>query len=157
MRRFQRDNIDEPSEENTIKILQGIKAYYEDYHNTIITQDAIEAAVKLSVKYQTDKKLPDKAIDLIDVACSRFKVNNQTEELIVTEDNVQFELAKMINLPEEQVKERESDNLANLQDNLKSSVYGQDTAIESIVDKILVAQAGLKNENKPVGLSLIHI
>jgi|TARA_R110002074_G_scaffold288072_1_gene459755 ATP-dependent Clp protease ATP-binding subunit ClpA len=151
MRRFQRVNIDEPSEENTIKILQGIKAYYEDYHNTIITQDAIEAAVKLSVKYQTDKKLPDKAIDLIDVACSRFKVNNQTEELIVTEDNVQFELAKMINLPEEQVKERESDNLANLQDNLKSSVYGQDTAIESIVDKILVAQAGLKNENKPVG------
>ena len=151
MRRFQRVSIDEPSKENTIKILNGIKQYYESYHDTTITDDAIEAAVKLSVKYQTDKKLPDKAIDLIDVACSRFKVNNQFENKIVTEDNIQFELAKMINLPEEQVKERESENLAHLEDNLKSVVYGQDNAIEDIVDKILVAQAGLKSENKPIG------
>ena len=151
MRRFQRVNIDEPSEENTIKILQGIKGYYETYHDTTITEEAIKAAVKLSVKYQTEKKLPDKAIDLIDVACSRFKVNNQLENKIVNEDNIQFELAKMINLPEEQVKERESENLANLEHNLKNVVYGQDQAIEDIVDKILVAQAGLKSENKPVG------
>jgi ATP-dependent Clp protease ATP-binding subunit ClpA len=151
MRRFQRVSIDEPSEENTIKILQGIKGYYETYHDTTITQEAIEASVKLSVKYQTDKKLPDKAIDLIDVACSRFKVNNQIENKIVTEESIQFELAKMINLPEEQVKERESENLAHLEDNLKKVVYGQDHAIEDIVDKILVAQAGLKSENKPIG------
>ena len=151
MRRFQRVSIDEPSKENTIKILNGIKQYYESYHDTTITDDAIEAAVKLSVKYQTDKKLPDKAIDLIDVACSRFKVNNQFENKVVTEDNIQFELAKMINLPEEQVKERESENLAHLEDNLKKVVYGQDNAIEDIVDKILVAQAGLKSENKPIG------
>tara|TARA_B100000085_G_scaffold285670_1_gene323021 strand:- start:8152 stop:10398 length:2247 start_codon:yes stop_codon:yes gene_type:complete len=151
MRRFQRVSIDEPSEENTIKILQGIKGYYETYHDTTITQEAIEASVKLSVKYQTDKKLPDKAIDLIDVACSRFKVNNQIENKIVTEESIQFELAKMINLPEEQVKERESDNLAHLDENLKAVVYGQDHAIEDIVDKILVAQAGLKSENKPIG------
>ena len=151
MRRFQRVSIDEPSEENTIKILQGIKGYYETYHDTTITEEAIKAAVKLSVKYQTEKKLPDKAIDLIDVACSRFKVNNQIENKIVNEENIQFELAKMINLPEEQVKERESENLANLEHNLKNVVYGQDQAIEDIVDKILVAQAGLKSENKPVG------
>ena len=151
MRRFQRVSIDEPSEENTIKILQGIKGYYETYHDTTITEEAIKAAVKLSVKYQTEKKLPDKAIDLIDVACSRFKVNNQIENKIVNEENIQFELAKMINLPEEQVKERESENLANLEQNLKNVVYGQDQAIEDIVDKILVAQAGLKSENKPVG------
>ena len=151
MRRFQRVSIDEPSEENTIKILQGIKGYYETYHDTTITEEAIKAAVKLSVKYQTEKKLPDKAIDLIDVACSRFKVNNQIENKIVNEENIQFELAKMINLPEEQVKERESENLANLEQNLKNVVYGQDQAIEDIVDKILVAQAGLKTENKPVG------
>ena len=117
MRRFQRVSIDEPSEENTIKILQGIKGYYETYHDTTITEEAIKAAVKLSVKYQTEKKLPDKAIDLIDVACSRFKVNNQIENKIVNEENIQFELAKMINLPEEQVKERESENLANLEHN----------------------------------------
>jgi len=151
MRRFQRVTIDEPSRENTVLILQGVKKYYEDYHNTEITEEAIQAAVDLSIKYQTDKKLPDKAIDLIDVACARFKVNNQTENKIVTESNVQFELAKMVNLPEEQVKERESENLAHLEDNLKKVVYGQDQAIEDIVDKILVAQAGLKSENKPIG------
>tara|TARA_B100000902_G_C27320949_1_gene924417 strand:+ start:1618 stop:3864 length:2247 start_codon:yes stop_codon:yes gene_type:complete len=151
MRRFQRVTIDEPSRENTVLILQGVKKYYEDYHATEITEDAIEAAVDLSIKYQTDKKLPDKAIDLIDVACARFKVNNQTENKIVAEENIQFELAKMVNLPEEQVKERESENLAHLEDNLKKVVYGQDKAIEDIVDKILVAQAGLKSENKPVG------
>jgi len=151
MRRFQRVSIDEPSKENTVKILQGIKQYYESYHNTTITDDAIDAAVNLSIKYQPDKKLPDKAIDLIDVACSRFKVKNQLENKVVTEDSVQFELAKMIDLPEEQVKEKESENLVNLDTNLKSSVFGQDKAVEDIVDKILVAQAGLKNEDKPVG------
>ena len=151
MRRFQRVGIDEPSEENTIKILQGVRKYYEDYHNTLITDEAILAAVKLSVKYQTDKKLPDKAIDLIDVACARFKVKNITKDKVVTEESVQFELAKMVKLPEEQVKERESENLAHLEENLKGVVFGQEKAIEDIVDKILVAQAGLKSENKPVG------
>ena len=151
MRRFQRVTIDEPSQDDTILILQGVKKYYEEYHKTEITEEAIQAAVKLSVKYQTDKKLPDKAIDLIDVACARFKVNNQVENKIVTEASIQFELAKMINLPEEQVKERESENLAHLEDNLKKVVYGQDKAIEDIVDKILVAQAELKSADKPIG------
>ena len=151
MRRFQRVGIDEPNRENTIKILEGLKKYYEEYHGTEITSEAIESAVDLSIKYQTDKKLPDKAIDLIDVACSRFKVRNQTENKIVNKDSIQFELAKMIKLPEEQVKERESDNLVNLPKNLKAKVYGQDDAIDTIVDKILVAQAGLKDENKPIG------
>ena len=151
MRRFQRVTVEEPTPEVTKDILTGIKKYYEDYHNTEITQDAINAAVKLSVKYQTDKKLPDKAIDLIDVACSRFKLNEQTENKVVTEKEIQFELAKMINLPTEQVAEKETDNLVKLEDNLKKVVYGQDSAIESIVDKILVSQAGLKPDNKPVG------
>ena len=151
MRRFQRVGVDEPSKEITFEILLGIKKYYESYHATEITEDAIQSAIDLSVKYQTDKKLPDKAIDLIDVACARFKVRNQTENKIVTKDSIQFELAKMIKLPEEQVKERESENLVHLEDNLKKVVYGQDDAIESIVDKILVAQAGLKSENKPIG------
>jgi ATP-dependent Clp protease ATP-binding subunit ClpA len=152
MRRFQRVVVGEPSKETTKEILTGIKKYYEDYHNTIITQEAIDAAVKLSVKYQSDKKLPDKAIDLIDVACARFKVNDdESEEKIVTEENIQFELAKMLNLPTEQVAERETSNLANLEANIKKVVYGQDTAIEQIVDKILVSQAGLKADDKPVG------
>ena len=151
MRRFQRVGIDEPSAETTIKILQGVRKYYEDYHGTTITDAAIEAAVKLSIKYQTDKKLPDKAIDLVDVACARFKVKNQEENKVVSEENIQYELAKLVKIPEEQVAERESENLVHLEENLKGVVYGQDKAIEDIVDKILVAQAGLKSENKPIG------
>ena len=151
MRRFQRVTIGEPSKETTSDILKGIKKYYEDYHNTTITDEAINAAIKLSVKYQSDKKLPDKAIDLIDVACARFKVNDQEEDKVVTEDNIYFEIAKMLNLPTEQVAEKETENLAKLENNLKQVVYGQDQAIESIVDKILVSQAGLKPDDKPVG------
>ena len=150
MRRFQRVNIDEPSTDVTKDILRGIKKYYEDYHNTEITEEAIEAAVKLSVKYQSDKKLPDKAIDLIDVACSRFNLQPKDNK-VVGEEEIQFELGKMLKLPTEQVAERETENLANLESNLKKTVYGQDKAIEDIVDKILVAQAGLKPDDKPVG------
>ena len=151
MRRFQRVSIDEPSAETTKEILKGLRKYYEEFHNVEIKDSAIDAAVKLSVKYQTDKKLPDKAIDLIDVACARFKVRDQEENKIIDEASVQFELAKLVKLPEEQVKERESENLAHLEENLKGVVYGQEKAIDEIVDKILVAQAGLKNENKPIG------
>jgi ATP-dependent Clp protease ATP-binding subunit ClpA len=152
MRRFQRVTIGEPSKDTTKEILRGIKKYYEDYHATQITENAIEAAVKLSVKYQTDKKLPDKAIDLIDLACARYKLKDEFKgDKIVDEAEVQFELSKVLKIPTEQVSERETDNLANLDKNLKSVVYGQDDAIENIVDKILVAQAGLKPDDKPVG------
>ena len=151
MRRFQRVTVDEPSKEVTKDILRGIKKYYEGYHNTVITEEAIEEAVKLSIKYQTDKKLPDKAIDLIDVACSRFNLKEVTGDKIVGSEEIQFELAKIIKLPEEQVAEKETENLAHLEGNLKKAVYGQDSAIEGIVDKILVAQAGLKPDNKPIG------
>lgn len=151
MRRFQRITVDEPSPEITVDILQGIKKYYEEYHSVQITDDAIDAAVALSIKYQSDKKLPDKAIDLIDVACSRYKLKLEVAEKVVGEKEVQFELAKMLNLPFEQIAQLESDNLANLEQTLKQVVYGQDLAIDTIVDKILVAQAGLKSQDKPVG------
>ena len=151
MRRFQRVTIDEPTPEITNDILQGIKQYYEKFHGTTITDEAIEAAVKLSVKYQTDKKLPDKAIDLIDVACSRFKVNNETENLILTKEKIEFELAKIVNIPEEQVAQKETQKLAKLEENIKKHVYGQDSAITNVVDRIFINQAGLKAENKPIG------
>jgi ATP-dependent Clp protease ATP-binding subunit ClpA len=151
MRRFQRVSVDEPSRDTTLEILEGIKKYYEEFHNVVITSEALVAAVDLSIKYQSDKKLPDKAIDLIDVACARFKVRDITENKVVNKESIQFELAKMTNLPEDQVKGRESENLAHLEDNLKNVVYGQDKAISDIVDKILVSQAGLKSDNKPVG------
>ena len=151
MRRFQRVTVDEPSSEVTNDILNGIKKYYEDYHSTTITQDAIDEAIKLSVKYQADKKLPDKAIDLIDQACSRFNLKAPVKKKVVTAESIQFELAKVINIPEEQVAERETENLAHLEHNIKSQVYGQDKAVEDVVDKILVSQAGLKSADKPIG------
>jgi ATP-dependent Clp protease ATP-binding subunit ClpA len=150
MRRFQRITVDEPTLEVTKQILKGIKKYYEQHHNVKIRDDAIDAAIKLSVKYQADKKLPDKAIDLIDLACSRFNLK-LSDERIVAEKEIQYELAKMVNMPEEKIMETESSNLSTLQDNLAQQVYGQDLAITEVVDKILVAQAGLKSENKPVG------
>ena len=150
MRRFQRVTVDEPTPEMARDILMGVKKYYEKHHNVVINDAAVEAAVKLSVKYIPDRKLPDKALDLIDVACSRFNLKTEAERVVDVKE-VQFELSKMVNLPEETVSEKESANLVNLEKNMKAEVYGQDDAIDEVVDKILVAQAGLKSENKPIG------
>jgi ATP-dependent Clp protease ATP-binding subunit ClpA len=150
MRRFQRITVDEPSQEMTFKILSGIKKYYEKHHDVKIKDCALHAAIKLSVKYQADKKLPDKAIDLIDVACSRFNLK-VADQRVVAEREIQFELAKMVNLPEEQVMETESAHIATLQEKIENDVFGQDLALTEIVDKIIVAQAGLKPDNKPIG------
>ena len=150
MRRFQRITVDEPTQEVTMQILKGIKKYYEGFHNVKIRTDALQAAIKLSVKYQTDKKLPDKAIDLIDLACSRFNLK-LSDERTIGEREVQFELAKMVQMPEEKIMETESFTMSALQDNVQADVFGQDQAVIEIVDKIIVAQAGLKSENKPIG------
>ena len=150
MRRFQRITVDEPTVEVTLQILKGIKKYYEGFHNVKIKDDALQAAIKLSVKYQTDKKLPDKAIDLIDLACSRFNLK-LADERVITEREIQYELAKVVQMPEEVISEQESDNLATLQTKLQDEVFGQDLAVQEVVDKIMVAQAGLKSENKPIG------
>ena len=150
MRRFQRITVDEPTQEVTLQILKGIKKYYEGFHNVKIKDDALTAAIKLSVKYQADKKLPDKAIDLIDLACSRFNLK-LADDRIINEREIQYELSKMVNIPEEIVMETESQNIATLQEKLEADVFGQDLAVQEVVDKIIVAQAGLKSENKPIG------
>jgi ATP-dependent Clp protease ATP-binding subunit ClpA len=155
MRRFQRVTIDEPSQEMTVKILKGIKKYYEKHHNVKISDAAIEQAVKLSIKYMADKKLPDKAIDILDCAAARYKLKDDpaTEgiEQIVDIEQVTYELSKMINMPLETVAQKESKNLADLEGGMKSAVYGQDKAVETLLDKIFVAQAGMKHPNKPIG------
>ena len=155
MRRFQRVTVDEPSQEMTVKILKGIKKYYEKHHNVKISDAAIEQAVKLSIKYMADKKLPDKAIDILDCAAARYKLKDDpaTEgvEQIVDIEQVTYELSKMINMPLETVAQKESKNLADLEGGMKSAVYGQDKAVETLLDKIFVAQAGMKHPNKPIG------
>ncbi len=150
MRRFQRITVDEPTQAVTIDILKGLKKYYENYHRAQITDAAIETAVKLSCKYQTDKKLPDKAIDLIDLAGSRFNIAPKDNRQIDSAE-IEYELSKIITIPVETIQQRESSNLAHLEKNMKAEVYDQDEAITNIVDKVLIAQAGLKRENKPIG------
>lgn len=158
MRRFQRVTIDEPSADMTVKIIKGIRKYYENHHNVKITDAAIDQAVKMSVKYMTDKKLPDKAIDIIDCASARYKLKDDpsTEgvQQIVDIEQVVFEVSKMLNMPLESVSQKESKNIADLEKNLKKSIYGQDVAVEKLCDKIFVAQAGMKNLNKPIGCFL---
>jgi ATP-dependent Clp protease ATP-binding subunit ClpA len=151
MRRFQRVTVDEPSPAEAIEILTAIKQYYEEFHSATITDAAIEEAVKLSVKYQPDKKLPDKAIDLIDVACSRFKLNDQIENKLVDKENIQFEMSIMVDMKADRIAEREGEGMKDLEKNIKSIVFGQDDAIEKIVDKVLMSQAGLQDDDKPVG------
>ena len=151
MRRFQRITVDEPTQEVTLQILKGLKKYYEEFHKVKIKDDALQAAIKLSVRYQADKKLPDKAIDLIDCACSRFNLKLADSDRVVTASEIEHELARMVQMPEEQIKETESEGLINLEAQLKEEVYGQDLAITEVVDKIHVARAGLKPENKPIG------
>ena len=150
MRRFQKVVVDEPNEATAIKILKGLKKYYEKHHNVKITSQAVIDAVKYSNKYITDRKLPDKAIDLIDCACARFKVRDE-EGGTVDHDEIVFEISKLANLPVDQIANKENTNLSSLEKNMKAKVFGQEKAIESLLDKVFIAQAGLKSLNKPVG------
>ena len=155
MRRFQRVTIEEPTAEMAVKILKGLKKYYENHHNVKISDAAIEQAVKLSVKYMADKKLPDKAIDIIDCASARYKLKDDDGmegiPQIVDIEQVTYELSKMINMPLETVAQKESKNLSDLDSQMKGVVYGQDRAVETLLDKIFVSQAGMKAPNKPIG------
>jgi ATP-dependent Clp protease ATP-binding subunit ClpA len=153
MRRFQRVVINEPNEVTAIKIIKGLKKYYEQHHGVKITNQAVIDSVKYSIKYMTDKRLPDKAIDLIDCACARFKVRDE-EAGIVDHDEIVFEVSKLTGLPLDQIAAKENKNLKDLDKTMRSKVYGQEPAIEILLDKIFIAQAGLKSLNKPVGAFL---
>ena len=150
MRRFQRVVIDEPNEATAIKIIKGLKKYYEKHHGVKITNQAVIDSVKYSIKYISDKKLPDKAIDLIDCASARFKVRDE-EGGIVDHDEILFEISKIANIPLEQISSKENANLVSLEKNMKEKVFGQETAIDTLLDKVFIAQSGLKSLNKPVG------
>jgi|TARA_R110001592_G_scaffold190744_2_gene436756 ATP-dependent Clp protease ATP-binding subunit ClpA len=150
MRRFQRLQVGEPSKETSIKILKGVKQYYEQFHKCTITDEACEDAVDYSTKFIADKKLPDKAIDVIDVACARLRLNNVKDGKIDHEEII-HEISVMTGISIEQLSQKQASNLKTLEEKMKLQVYGQDKAINTITDKILVARAGLKSLTKPVG------
>ena len=150
MRRFQRLQIGEPTKETSIKILKGVKHYYEKFHNCTITDEACEDAVDYSAKFIADKKLPDKAIDVMDVACARLRLNAVKDGKIDHEEII-HEISNMTGISIEQLSQKQASNLKTLDEKMKLQVFGQDKAISTITDKILVARAGLKSLNKPVG------
>jgi ATP-dependent Clp protease ATP-binding subunit ClpA len=150
MRRFQRLQVGEPSKETAVKILKGVKQYYEKFHNCTITDEACEDAVDYSTKFIADKKLPDKAIDVIDVACARLRLNGVKDGRI-DHDEIIHEISVMTGISIEQLSQKQASNLKTLEEKMKLQVFGQDKAINTITDKILVARAGLKSLTKPVG------
>ena len=150
MRRFYKLNVDEPSAQVAKDILYGLRQHFEKFHMGIIEDEAIESAVDLSVRHQTDKRLPDKAIDLIDMSCARLKIKNP--DFIVTKSDIVDTIAKATKIPRENLLgEKASENLINLDSTIKDKLYGQDTAVDQVLEKIYVAKAGMKSHNKPVG------
>jgi len=150
MRRFQRLQVGEPSKETAVKILKGVKHYYEKFHNCTITDEACEDAVDYSSKYIADKKLPDKAIDVMDVACARLRLKG-VQDGKIDHDEIIHEISVMTGISIEQLSQKQASNLKTLDEKMKLQVFGQDKAISTITDKILVARAGLKSLTKPVG------
>jgi len=150
MRRFHRLTIEEPSPEVAKDILFGLKEGFEKFHKGKISDEAIESAVDLSVRYQSDKKLPDKALDLIDTACAKLKI--KTPNYMLRKSHIVDLISKFTKIPVDQIGSEETfTGLQSLETNIKSKLYGQDTAVDTVLEKIYVARAGLKTINKPIG------
>ncbi|EDM23050.1 ATP-dependent Clp protease ATP-binding subunit ClpA [Caminibacter mediatlanticus] len=147
-RRFQKIDIKEPSIEDTIKILEGLKPKYEEFHNVRYSKEAIKSAAILAKKYLREKFLPDSAIDLIDEAGAKYKLRGKK---LITKSDIESIVANIANIPKESASQNEVEKLKNLEDNLKAKVFGQDEAIKELVKVIKRKKAGLTREDKPIG------
>ena len=151
MRRFNRVTVGEPTIEIAKQILSGIKPLYETFHNVKITNAAISEAVELSARYQADKKLPDKAIDLIDSAAALRRTKARGSRTIDVAQ-IRRELSRITGIPEAQMgAENTQKIMPNIGAEIKAVVYNQDAAVDKVLDRVWVSQAGLKSDNKPVG------
>ena len=149
MRRFARVTIEEPSIDHAKQIMHGLKTQFESYHNVKITDTAVDASVDYSVKYITDRQLPDKSIDVLDRACAKAKIFDAFRD-VETKD-IQEQIAKISGIKFESIIQTKTESLEKLNESIKQEVFGQDDVIDKLVDTVLVAQAGLKQENKPIG------
>ena len=150
-RRFQKIVVEEPSEEDTVKMLQGLKQHYEKHHNVTYDDEALVEAVKLSCRYINDRRLPDKAFDIIDEAGAHCKLTNKKR---VTEEVIENIVAKMAHLPNETVSQEDYEQVIKLAGELKKEIFGQDQAIDELVSVIKLAKAGLRGHEKPLGCYL---
>lgn len=152
VRRFQKIDVNEPSIDDAIEIMKGLKPYFEDYHKLRYTNDAIKSAVELSARYISDRKLPDKAIDVIDeTGAAQMLLPASRRRKLITEKEIEATIATMARIPPKTVSKDDEMVLANLEKELRSVVYGQDKAIEALSTSIKLARAGLREPNKPIG------
>jgi ATP-dependent Clp protease ATP-binding subunit ClpA len=152
VRRFQKIDVGEPSVDDAIKILMGLKPYYEKFHRIRYTNDAIKAAVELSAKYINDRKLPDKAIDIIDeVGAAQMLVTESKRKKTISVKDVETVVAKIARIPPKAVSRDDREVLLNLERDLKTMVFGQDKAIEALASAIKLSRAGLREPEKPIG------
>ena len=157
IRRFQTIEVKETSVEETIKIIEGLKSNYENYHNVKYTDEAIKLAVELSSKYINDRFLPDKAIDIIDEAGSYISMNREdSNEKIIDEKIIEEVISKVCHIPKNTVEKDEISSLKELEDNLEKNIFGQNKAIHEVVRCIKMSRAGLNEENKPIS-SLLFV
>lgn len=151
-RRFQKIDVNEPTVADTIKILKGLKPYFEDHHSIKYTNDAIKTAVELSARYINDRKLPDKAIDVIDEAgaAQHLIVESKRRKTIGTKE-IEAVISKIARIPPKSVSKSDAEVLKDLETTLKRVVFGQDNAIEALSSAIKLARAGLREPEKPIG------
>ena len=150
-RRFQKVDIEEPSQEETLKILEGLKSKFEEHHELKYSKEALKSAVELSSKHINDKFLPDKAIDVVDEAGARLRLLKNNRRKTVSELDIQKVISLMARIPEKSVSKDDKVSLGKLEENLKRVIFGQDDAIEKLVSSIVMSRAGLGNEEKPIG------
>ncbi len=155
VRRFQKIDVAEPTVPDAIKILKGLKPYFEEYHKVRYTAEAIKASVELAAKYINDRKLPDKAIDVIDeVGASQMLLPESRRKKVIGVKEVEEVIAKMARIPPKSVSKTDAEALRTLESDLKRVVYGQDAAIHALASAIKLARAGLRQPEKPIGCYL---
>ena len=152
VRRFQKIDVNEPSIPDAIEILKGLKPYFEDFHKLKFTNEAVKAAVELSARYIHDRKLPDKAIDVIDeTGASQMLLPESRRKKTIGMKEIEATIATMARIPPKTISKDDSEVLKSLEESLKRVVYGQDAAISSLASAIKLARAGLRDAEKPIG------
>ena len=149
MRRFYRVVIDEPSRDSTVKILAGLSERLNDFHSVNILPEAVEAAVDSATRYISDRKNPDKSIDLLDAACAKQRVL-ENEGAEITKELIYEQVEKFTGVPADKLKGDNIDRITTLDVNIKSKLYGQDETVDSVIERVYVSFAGIGNEIKPI-------
>ena len=149
MRRFHRVGIDEPDDTTTEQILIGLSPRLESFHNVLIDTDAITACVELSRRYIHDRKNPDKSIDLLDGACARERVKD-LGNVTITKDMIMAQLSNVTDVPMDRLQNERSDKIIELEGNIKQHLYGQDAAVDSVLDRVYINFSGIGNEKRPI-------